>query len=48
MKINRTDLWNECMKIKKGFEYWPEWIEKTVTRIIIADQYKKATAKRKK
>ena len=46
MKINRTELYHECMKTKKGFEFWPEWIEKAVTRIIINDQYNKSKKKR--
>ena len=41
MKINRTDLYYECIETKKGFEEWPEWIEKKVTEIIIKDVYNK-------
>ena len=41
MKINRTDLYYECIETKKGFELWPEWIEKKVTEIIIKDVYNK-------
>ena len=45
MRIDRSALYFECLKIKKGFEYWPEWIEQTVTRILISEQYKKSKAK---
>ena len=48
MKINRTDLYNEVVKTKTGFEMWPEWIEKMVTRIILNDRYNKAKRQSKK
>ena len=48
MKINRTELYQECLKTKMGFERWPEWIEQTVTRIILEDIYKKAKKKKEK
>ena len=41
MKINRSDLYHECVKTKKGFEEWPEWIEQRVTKILINDAYSK-------
>ena len=41
MKINRSDLYHECVKTKKGFEEWPEWIEQRVTKILINDAYRK-------
>ena len=41
MKINRTELYHECVKTKKGFEQWPEWIEHRVTKILINDVYNK-------
>ena len=41
MKINRTELYHECIKTKKGFETWPEWIEQRVTKILISDVYNK-------
>ena len=46
MKIDRSKLYFECLKINKGFEYWPEWIEQTVTRILISEQYKKSKTSR--
>ena len=46
MKLDRTALYFECLKLKKGFEYYPEWIAETVTRILITEQYKKSKAKK--
>jgi len=48
MQINRTDLYKEVEKTKMGFEKWPEWIEKMVTRIILNDRYNKAKSMKKK
>lgn len=48
MKINRSELYKEVVKTKMGFEKWPEWIEKMVTRIILNDRYNKAKAKQMK
>ena len=46
MKIDRSSLYKECLKMKKGFEFWPEWIEQTVTRILISEQYRKSKTSR--
>ena len=42
MKINRTDLYYECLKTKQTFEMWPEWIQENVTRMMLNDIYKES------
>jgi len=43
MTLDRNKLFDECLKVHKSFQEWPNWINATLTRIVLNEKYNKAS-----
>lgn len=41
MTLDRNKLFDECHKVHKSFQEWPNWINATLTRIVLNEKYNK-------
>ena len=37
--IDRNKMYDECRRAHKSFHLWPEWINSTLTRIVLNEKY---------
>lgn len=42
MTLDRNKMYDDCKKVHKSFHEWPNWINQTLTRIVLEEKYNKA------
>ena len=42
LTVDRDKLFMECRKVHKSFQDWPDWINSTLTRVVLNEKYNKA------
>ena len=42
MTVDRNELFDQCKLTHKSFHEWPNWINQTLTRIVLNEKYNRA------